>query len=363
MFPSKDDLFKLMLIKGATGGATVEATAEGNPVVFDTDLARPLKSLILNLSPYQQGSGDPSPTNVRDIVPWTGVNLWQYPENQLVINRNDTQSNNGITFTPIKGTNNKTVAVHVKGQKTSANTFFNLNYVVSQFVPGTYKVYGETANCRYRIFIINAQGQEQSIYTPGNPTFTIPSDAQGWWMRIRVDTENEVDETIYPIVVRENESITETALTLPTLYGGWVDTVSGVLTDKFAKRLLDDSDAWTESDNFFTYSGHDMSDRKTGESYGFYCTAFPAVQKSTGTAYIRWGGTTAFNLLIAKNGSSLTLAELKELSASGDLAICYELATPQEIQLTPAQTSALRGSNTLWSDGNGNLNVTYLKKG
>ena len=68
------DIETLMILK-ATGSKKVEATATGNPLTFLTDIARPLKSLLIPFTPKQTGSGDPSPDNVRPITGWTGVTV------------------------------------------------------------------------------------------------------------------------------------------------------------------------------------------------------------------------------------------------------------------------------------------------
>lgn len=52
-----------------------EATASGNPATFDTDGVWPLKSLKVGFEPVQEGSGDPSPDNVRPITGWAGANV------------------------------------------------------------------------------------------------------------------------------------------------------------------------------------------------------------------------------------------------------------------------------------------------
>ena len=72
-------LKKLLFMKAAAGGgsAAVERTATGNPLNFVTDLARPPKSLLIPFTPIQQGSGDPSPQNIRPILPWDGLTVYQ----------------------------------------------------------------------------------------------------------------------------------------------------------------------------------------------------------------------------------------------------------------------------------------------
>lgn len=76
---------KLMFMKAAAGGgsAAVERTAIGNPMTFVTDIARPLKSLLIPFSPQQEGTGDPSPQNIRPILPWNGLTVLCWGKNLL----------------------------------------------------------------------------------------------------------------------------------------------------------------------------------------------------------------------------------------------------------------------------------------
>lgn len=65
-------LLNLAIMNG--GGKLVEETVTGNPVSFETDVAKPLKGLLIPFTPVQSGTGDPSPDNVRPISGFTGIN-------------------------------------------------------------------------------------------------------------------------------------------------------------------------------------------------------------------------------------------------------------------------------------------------
>ena len=67
-------LRRLMLMKAITGGGSW-STISGNPVSF-TAKAATLRQLSVAFSPVQEGSGDPSPDNVRPILGWDSVNVW-----------------------------------------------------------------------------------------------------------------------------------------------------------------------------------------------------------------------------------------------------------------------------------------------
>lgn len=59
-------------------------SAVGNPVVFsDGADGLPIQNLKVGLLPRQEGSGDPSPQNVRSILPWNGIKAWNSNKNML----------------------------------------------------------------------------------------------------------------------------------------------------------------------------------------------------------------------------------------------------------------------------------------
>lgn len=71
---------ELLFLAGASGGGGVEHTIINNPATFTTDMAKPLRKLLIPFTPVQSGSGDPSPTNIRPITGWTGVNIYRSGE-------------------------------------------------------------------------------------------------------------------------------------------------------------------------------------------------------------------------------------------------------------------------------------------
>lgn len=110
-------LRRLMMIGAAAGAVSaVEATATGNPLTFETELAKPLRSLLIPFTPVQEGSGDASPQNIRNILPWNGLtafgggkNLFDktngtdgfvWWEGQLAVGYNDYFASNKIPVVP-----------------------------------------------------------------------------------------------------------------------------------------------------------------------------------------------------------------------------------------------------------------------
>ena len=234
----------LLFLAGASGANGVEDTATGNPVTFLTDLAKPLKSLVANFLPIQSGTGDPSPTNIRPITGWTGLDVMH--------------------------------------------------------------------------------GADQTDY----------------------DT--------YPV----------TWTTHGTIYGGYVDLVTGEVwkTQEQVIAVGSQSESWGKNtvNNRFSINPNSLGGspaKKSGSLRANY------LKNSTGGEWVGWIGSTG-NILLFPSNDIDTMEEFKEYLSEHNLQIVYELAEPVLIAtLSPQQINALKGNNTVWSDANGDCEVTYLKKG
>ena len=372
MFLGKDmsSMRKLMLLKGVIGTPAVEDTVTGNPVTFLTDLAKPLKSLVANFLPVR-ASGTPSPDNILPITGWNGLNVLRDGDNALSINVIYNQTKTGIHFDVLKDGNGATKAFHIYGTPSAENIFLNLNYVGSttlSFEPGTYDVggFGIDSRVSLRVYSRDANETEVLLYTSeqGDTSFVVPADYLSCWMRIQVNGSGEVDQYLYPVVIKRGDtpSVVYPVSFPSTVYGGTHEAVSGELKSTYA------------------------SDELTGLNVAAYGTA------STGIPYVRM----ATQSVIKNNGKVLcdsykTLQSVpqqgnsgcrisnqtlfvyddrftsesvaKEILTANPIQCVYEIATPQEIQLTSQQITAIKGNNTIWSDGNGDCEVTFLKKG
>ena len=229
----------LMLSALSSGGSVVEDTATGNPVTFETDLARPLKSLLIPFTPVQSGSGDPSPQNVRPIVPWNGLKVYH-------------------------------------------------------------------------------SGADTSEYTETDISFPSP------------------------------------------VYWGEHEAVSGKLMSFYA--LLTKNTA--EMNNNEDYPGWKNSGVENIIGTGVNELLRNVLTNVSPVSSLSVGANTAYDgdvLYLNKSYFNKTQSEWKTLAI--DIQILVPLATPQEITLTPEQITALKGENTIWSDADGDIEVTYYKKG
>ena len=73
---------RILTWQAINGSNLNEYTETGNPVSFETNVAKPM-SVQASFSPVQTGSGDPSPENVRSISGFSSANLWRTGKNLL----------------------------------------------------------------------------------------------------------------------------------------------------------------------------------------------------------------------------------------------------------------------------------------
>jgi len=111
----------------------------------------------------------------------------------------------------------------------------------------------------------------------------------------------------------------------------------------FARSINKDAYSSVYSSHFPVTAGND---RQTNEAIPTY---------TNGTSY-------AAHLYFYKNdGNFASATEFKNWinNLEYDPYIVYKLATPIEYDLTTEQIKTLKGTNNIWSDANGNIEVKY----
>ena len=189
----------------------------GELVSFSDGADMPAKSVIVNITPKQSGSGTPSPENVRPISGWesvnvnvTGVNVWD-EEVEL----------GGLIW--------------ADGQPLPANDRLRSKNFAPCTPNTTYHVFNARAgSVSIAVFFYDAS-QAFINYTV-NTDFTTPSNARYFKLVIQNTTADNHDISInYPSTDHEYHAYNPNSSTTPvnlgrTVYGGTLDVVSGVLT-------------------------------------------------------------------------------------------------------------------------------------
>ena len=362
-------LRRLMLLKGVTGGAVEEATVTGNPVTFLTDLARPLKSLLVNLLPVQSGSGATSPQNIRPIVAWDGVTVWHSGKNLY-----DEETYPIIAEKWINGDTGITVD---NSPAWSCTPFIPCEEIAGRTVTLNKRPHGNLPGVAFYT------GQSSQNYisglTNGNKTkntpwtFEVPANAK--YMRFTVEpgtTEIQIELGSSATAYEPYQPITETDISFPSpVYGGTLDVVSGVLTVEYIAYTFTANDNLSK---YGTYTGgirlnSTVLDNTKENGVSSVCNIAKRLNsvpsQIDSLCYRISGGTSRTAIFVPDSmfDGGATVDKFKEWLSENEFTICAELVTPLEIPLIPEQITAIKGNNTVWSDADGSMTATYLKKG
>lgn len=325
----------------------IHTTASGAIASFSDGFKdAPMDFCTATIEPKQEGSGDPSPTNVRPISGWTGaevvrcgLNVWDEqwevgsinPSDGSLVNTQQIRSKNYIPILP-----NTSYCFHAGTERVSYAFWYDANqtFLSATQIASNNSVKSSPADAHYLKFQCpTAYGttykNDISINYPSTATAYEPYQADTY----SVTWEDEAG----------------------TVYGGSVDIVSGVLTvDRAIVDLgtLDWSTYSTPANHIYrTDIGFPSGTPKVSASaelpYAicdtFYPMAYNPISSSDNGAF-------------AIGNSRLVVIDHRFTSASdfktavNGVMLCYELATPITYQLTPQEITTLLGSNNVWSD-------------
>ena len=317
----------------------------------------PVEDLKVTIEPVQEGSGDPSPDNVRPISGWTGAQVVRAGKNlfdktktvrgyiddyngELMDNSFPNVASDYIPVAP-----NQSYYINSEQTKGTWGAWYDKdkNYIsgITWYIATTSDINKtKTApnNAHYmRLTVVYASNNEPS----GNPdTFSVnyPSTDH--------DYHPYAGDT-YPITFPSEAG---------TVYGGELDVTNGVLTVDRAMVDLGSFDWISEETD---YSGQfRVSQQQVRPLGASYSTVFCSVLKGT-----RPKGWRDFNYgeIGLSNSSTSQILRARSVTFDGANAnfvkefftgqtLVYELAEPQTYQLTPQEVKTFLGTNNIWAD-------------
>ena len=337
---------KLMFLKAAAAVPAVEDTATGNPVVFVTDLAKPLKQLKVNFTP-KQASGTPSPENVLPITGWTGVNVGK-------------NTANAVTVTWDAEGDGKYIA-QKGGVVESANYHYSnlLPVSVGDYVY-IFSVTGTQTSRNTRVHGYNSSGEwvkQLTFQSTQNGVFVLPFTVDSDIAYIRVSNIKVATDDI--ICVPETYPVTWQ--THGTIYGGYVDLVTGEVWATWYKysTTWGDMDFGAEIGDYTrkTYSISRQDKKLKNGAENSVC--------SVTNVYLNANSTETTHYYISSTGWTFYLILPTATDSETPVEFAGVMYEPVLITtLTPQQINAIKNqTNTVWSDGNGDCSVTFVKKG
>ena len=322
----------------------------GNPVQCYPVAGYPLGCKV-SWEPTQEGSGDPSPDNVRPIKGRDSVTVERCGENLLNIKPFDKTTTNGITYEYVPDG-----GIHMSGTglSNSDSPLFSVLYLP----PGKYCGM-KLGSGTFHTIVVNRNGEKKWISAGG--TFEIlAGDVTEYWYLYTV-SGTTVDKTLYPYIVPGTTAPTTyspyigqtTTLTLPrTIYGGEADAVSGEGKETWKLLTLDGTENWRYESNIY-FVAYGVISNLLLETSG-KCSHFIYRYYYGGdNIFCDSGAVKAGAILTAKytdvdEWKSYLAAQY---AAGTPVQIAYKLAEPVPFSATGAQPiPALSGVNTVLTD-------------
>lgn len=349
----------------------------GNPVVCYPVAGYPL-GVKAKWEPIQEGSGDPSPENIRPIKGRDSVTVERCGENLLNIKKLRTsRENNGITWTindngsiSVLGNSNATSYLGEAVNKLDKSKMILLP-------PGTYYFGGSSKTTSIYFYGYYEDGTAIERQIASNTTKTIERNL---WLTVQgsILPGNSVNETIYPIITFGNTAPTTytpytgqtNTLTLPeTVYGGNVDAVSGDGNNNTKTITLDgteyiDVNNSSNKTSIFIFGLDVPAKPFNGMSENLWIVSSHFIKGTTlilagaepNTIWYNDEGTQMRVAWNPGNKPATTVDEFKaflaaQYAAGTPVQICYNLAEPVPFTATGAQPlPALKGTNTVLTD-------------
>ena len=322
----------------------------GNPVVC-YPVAGSKLGVKASWEPTQEGSGDPSPDNIRPISGRDSVMVERCGENLLDITPFTKWIRYGITYEYVANG-----GVHISG--TATNNAASPTFAVWHLPPGKY--YGlDMGTDVFALIVVHRNGADIRFSTKGTFEILAGDVIRRWFMIAKNGMTYDI--TVYPYIVPGSTPPTTYApytgqtstLTLPrTIYGGTVDAVTGEGQETWALLTLTGTERIYKRDRFDLFEIN---------------LALPVSVPTSTVMASHWNGTktASTNALYAENRNVNvglhtcgfdTVDDLKsylaaQYAAGTSVQIAYKLAEPIPFTATGAQPiSSLSGVNTLMTD-------------
>jgi len=355
-------------------------TATGNPLTIESSESN-LVECVAEVEAVQEGSGDPSPDNIRPIIGQTEVVIEDVGKNLLpmtveeikALNTEGSWSGNsytyyGVTYTIITDNDGNVTGISTNGTVSSSI------WASAFALPNLYVTNGE-------LYIITGcpsggSGSTYVLYTTNNKSDNVMDHGNGRqysatftgyaYVRMAIYRGVTVNNLVFKPMIRlasEADSSFEpykgktyTIQLGDTIYGGELDVITGGLRVTHGEVDLGTL-TWVKGDSSgITYFAATVA----GKAYGLdnlICSHYPVDTSGVvNMADKSISGVSNNRDVRIKDSSYSDTTTLK--TALDGVKVVYKLATPYTIQLTPQQLRMLKGTNNI-SCNTGDLSIKY----
>lgn len=337
------------------GNLTVKESGEMVNIISPN--ANNITSFKVHFSPKQEGTGDPSPDNVREITGWNGIegykcgkNLFDYTHANILDKH--IKNDNGVS---VSDGGNSYCQIYIP---VMPNTTYTLSGLSNEknFAK---RIYYYDENKQWISRTSGSIKTSLTIITPSNCRYIqIQSERQEFqdWSTVQIEIGSS--STNYESFQSE---IIQYSFYNQEIVGGYVDLVTGELVQSYYYYQLTGQETFTNSGSNWVVSSVPTTGMQANPSMKGFCSHYPYAPYTkdkigvmfndhTITFDQRIGDATYWKNFCTEqynNGTPVTLA--------------YELNTSITYQLTPQQLTTLRGINNIWSSANGEIEIKYWK--
>lgn len=334
----------------------------GNPVACYPVSGYPL-GCKASWEPAQDGSGEPSPENIRPIKGRDSVAVTRCGENLLNIAPFTKQTMQGISYEYVVNG-----GIHISG--TALANAVSPMFSVWYLPPGKY--YGLDSGKGIGSSIV-VQRNGKNVWLSVKGTFVIlAGDVIKFWC-LSVNSGTTLDKTVYPYIVPGTTAPTTytpyigqtNTLTLPeTVYGGEVDAVTGEGKQAWRLITLDGTEDWTvfgkfledKSDWYYTTGRIQGTVNAVPAKGNDVCSHYPHADVSNnntvkGCAIVWQCIRVRFGDTIPDNADNWKAYLAAQYAAGTPVQVAVKLDPPTPFTATGAQPiPALAGANTVLTD-------------
>ena len=329
-------------LKSAIDALKIVDTASGAIASFPDGSANPIQSLSVSLSPIQEGSGDPSPDNIRPITGRDSVTVWR-----TGINAWDEEWENG--YYSSTGAPAGSAGSNYIRSKNYIPVTAGEKYYVHYTLSGSFCLQFYKAD---KTFISQAYGVGEK---------TIPAGCA--YVRFWVGSTSEYANNIsinYPSTDHDYAPYDGQSATIAlgqTVYGGTVDVTGGETEDALAIATFTGGFFQHPSISTLFYRTVSFTDAGAGVAY---CNQYKYAAKAAASLLEgEFTIDTNYTRVALKSSAYATNADLNAYLAEHPLQVAYPLATPTTLTTEPTALSTLHGQNNVWSDAD-SVSVDYV---
>ena len=303
-----------------------------------------ITSFKVHFSPKQEGTGDPSPENIREIVGWSSVegykcgkNLFDYVHANILDKH--IKNDNGVS---VSDNDNSYCQTYIP---VMPNTTYTLSGLSNEKAFAK-RIYYYDENKQWISRTSGLLKTSFTIITPSNCRYIqIQSERQEYqdWSTVQVelgDTATEFEPYKYGTVLMDWTD------TIGNIYGGYVDLVSGEIWKSYdiASGLWKNWDTSGELDNYIR--------KRLVTPYRPLGGNASSTSLCNITGTYLWSNTTESTHFYVENSGNTVYAILpKTLDEDQEVQISYKLTEPVYVTtLSPTQLSTLKGQNNFWSN-------------